>query len=261
MGYLRLAAGPATLIVDASPPPGGRQAATAHASALGFELTIGRQSVVVSCGSGLGFGAAAAEAGRRGEAHSAVRIESGAPPAGPPRAGRGGVKARLVREPGGISAALESSLDADRLGLVLNRHLQLAGDGHRLSGMDVAHAPALSTRKRAAAAAAGRGPARLVARFYLHPDVRPKPALNGRAVALTLPDGTRWLMHLEADGVELAASVYHDEARARPRATLQVVAASVLVGYRAHIAWSLEPMEQLRPGTTPGRAAAATPAT
>jgi hypothetical protein len=63
-------------------------------------------------------------------------------------------------------------------------------------------------------------------------------------------------MHLEADGVELATSVYHDEARARPRATMQVVATSALVGYRGHIAWSLEPMEGARGGAQKGEAAA-----
>ena len=258
MGYLRLAAGPASLIVDAAPPPRGRHGATAHASALGFELCIGRQPVIVSCGSGLGFGARADEAGRRAQAHSAVRIEAGAAPAGrrrAARAARGGVKAQLVQEPTSIAASLESSLDAARLGLVLNRHLQLARDGAHLAGMDVAHAPGLATRKRAAAPA-GQRPAQLVARFHLHPDVSAKPALNGRAVVLSLPEGARWLMHVEADGVELAPSVYHDEARARPRATMQVVATSALVGYRAHIAWSLEPMEGARGAVLQAAAAA-----
>jgi uncharacterized heparinase superfamily protein len=247
MGYMRLDGGGATLIIDAAPPPGGRHAAAAHASALGFELSLGGQPVVVSCGSGLGFGAEAAEAGRRAEAHSTFRVEAGAATARRrwlPL--RGGVTARLTREAHGIAAVVESRLDAAWLGLLLHRHLELARDGTRLFGVDVAHAPKLSTRKRASAAFAGSAPP-VAARFHLHPEVRARLALNGRAVALTLPDGARWLMQAEADDLALEPSVYYDETRARPRATVQVVARSALVGYRARIAWSLEPMERGAP--------------
>lgn len=242
MGFLRLAAGPATLIIDAAAAPCGRHAATAHASALAFELSIGRQPVIVSCGSGLGFGARAAQIGRRAEAHSTVRIEGGAPSTVPRPSTRGSVKADLRQDAGGSSASLESRLDAARLGLVVNRHLDLAVDGTRLFGVDIVHAPGLSTRKRAAAAFAGSA-ACLAARFHLHPEARAKLALNGRAVSLTLPDGAHWLMHVDADELVLQPSVYHDETRARPRATVQIIARSALVGYRGRIAWSLEPME------------------
>ena len=263
MGYLRLSAGPATLIVDAAPPPAGRHAQTAHASTLGFELSLGRQPVVVSCGSGLGFGAEAAMAGRRAEAHSTVALgvgrgtEAPRPPLGwlRLRAGRG-VTARLAQEARGSSASVESRLDAARLGLLLNRHLELARDGTRLSGVDVAHAPTLRLRKRAAAAFAGAA-ILLVARFHLHPEVRPKLALNGRAVVLSLPDGVRWLMQVEADDLALMPSVYYDETHARPRATVQLVATSALTGYRGRIAWSLEPMERGVPRAAPESEAAA----
>jgi hypothetical protein len=55
----------------------------------------------------------------------------------------------------------------------------------------------------------------------------------------------------------LLPSVYYDEARARPRATVQIVARSALAAYRARIAWSLEPMERGGPRASPQRAAAA----
>jgi uncharacterized heparinase superfamily protein len=259
MGYLRLDGGTATAIVDAAPPAAGRhdgrhdgrRGAAAHASALGFELWLGRQPVIVSCGSGLGFGAGAAAAGRRAEAHSTVRMEPAVAAAARPRLfSRGGVTARLARESGTVSAALESRMDVAGLGLVLNRHIALAHDGTWFSGVDVAHAATMAMRKRAHAAFRGAEPA-LAARFHIHPEVRAALALNGRAVALTLPGGARWLMQVEADGLALEPSVYYDETRATPRATVQVVARSSLVAYRGRIVWSLEPMDLGAPRAVP----------
>jgi uncharacterized heparinase superfamily protein len=257
MGYLRLGGGAVTAIVDAAPPPAGRHGAASHASALGFELWLGRQPVIVSCGSGLGFGAGAASAGRRPEAHSTVRMEPAVPAAARrPLFSRGGVAARLAVECGATVAALENRIGVAGLGIVLNRHLELAHDGTWFSGVDVAHAATMAMRRRAHLAFRGAGPA-MVARFHLHPDVRTALALNGRAVALTLPGGARWLMQVEADGVALEPSVYYDEARARPRATVQVVARSALVAYRGRIVWSLEPMDLGAPRAVPEGEAAA----
>ena len=56
MGYARLHGGRTTVIVDASAPPGGRAARTAHASTCAFELTSGRRPMIVNCGSGVTFG-------------------------------------------------------------------------------------------------------------------------------------------------------------------------------------------------------------
>jgi uncharacterized heparinase superfamily protein len=170
-------------------------------------------------------------------------MEPAVPAAARPRPfARGGVTARLAREGGAVSAALESRMDVAGLGLVLNRHIELAHDGTWFSGVDVAHSATLSMRKRAHAAFRGAA-ATMVARFHVHPDVRAALALNGRAVALTLPGGAGWLMQVEADGLALEPSVYYDETRARPRATVQVVARSALLAYRGRIVWSLEPMD------------------
>jgi uncharacterized heparinase superfamily protein len=57
MGYARLTGGRTSVIVDASAPPGGRAARTAHASTAAFELCSGRRALVVNCGSGAAFGA------------------------------------------------------------------------------------------------------------------------------------------------------------------------------------------------------------
>ena len=65
-------------------------------------------------------------------------------------------------------------------------------------------------------------------------------ALAGRAVALVLPDGARWLMRADVDGLALQPSRYYDESRAQPRATMQIVATTALMQYWARIDWTLE---------------------
>jgi uncharacterized heparinase superfamily protein len=244
MGYHRMAGGDSLLVLDAAAPPAGRHAATAHISALGFELWSGAQPVIVSAGSGLGFGRRDALAARRAGAHSTVEI-AGSCPGRPRQDGRltatGGVALRVRRTQGGHSALAESTLYAALLGLVVERRLQLSADGTRLEGEDTVLATTAEMRARAAALFPVHGrPGTVAARFHLHPDIRATLALSGRAVALTLPDGTRWLLHAGAESLTLEPSRYYDEGRARPRATMQVVATAPLVQYWARIGWRLE---------------------
>lgn len=256
MGYHRMAAGPAVLVLDAGPPPRGRDAATAHLGTLGFELWIGGQPVIVSCGSGLGFGDRDAAASRLAAAHSTVEIAGRSPGrAVTDRAGTlrllasGEVALRTERTADGLSALCESTLYADRLGLLIERRLVLAPDGLRLSGEDTVFAPSAAMRARAARAFPLDGPpCEITARFHLHPDLRATPALSGRAVALSLPDGTRWLLQAGEAGLALEPSRYYDQTRAQPRATIQAVATAELMGYWARIEWRLERVgDQPRP--------------
>lgn len=248
MGYHRMSAGEAVLILDAAPPPGGPHAATAHLGALGFELWLGPHPVIVSCGSGLGFGERDAIAARRTAAHSTVEIAGRSPArlrrrrGGPARlTTTGGVGLRVDHAAPGASALVESALYAARLGLVVERRLELSPDGARLAGEDTVLAPSAAMRSRAAELFAPDGETgEVTARFHLHPEVGAAPALAGRAVALTLPDGARWLLESDAGRLELQPSRYYDDSRAQPRATMQVVASTPLIDYWARIDWRLE---------------------
>ena len=60
-----------SLIIDASAPPVGA-AANGHASTLAFELTSGRRSLIVNCGSGKSFGVEWRRAGRATPSHSTL---------------------------------------------------------------------------------------------------------------------------------------------------------------------------------------------
>ncbi len=279
MGYLRMAAGAAVLALDAAPPPAGRHAATAHLSALGFELWLGGLPVIVSCGSGLGFGERDAVAARHAAAHSTVELAGRSPghvrpggrTGGPPwllatgdvrirtdhagRIGQAGHAGHSPDEIGGgefgaarnedgrgeaVRALAESTLYAGDLGLVIERRLELSSDGRRLAAQDTVLAPDAGARARVARLFPEDGPpCPVVARFHLHPDVRAEMALAGRAVSLVLPDGGRWLMRAEAD-MALRPSRYYDEGRAQPRATMQIVATTAVMQYWARIDWTLE---------------------
>jgi uncharacterized heparinase superfamily protein len=166
------------------------------------------------------------------------------------------VTARVAEAERQTTAVIESRRDAAGIGLVLTRSLELSRGATRLSGEDAAR-PAATRWRRAGASAAKGPPANLVARFHLHPDIRAARALGGRAVALALADGARWLMQAEADMLSLEPSRYYDSSRARPRATMQIVAKRALGASPARITWSLEPIERVSPPAAPGRRTAA----
>ena len=75
MGYARMNEGRLSLIIDASAPPVGAASANGHASTLAFELTSGRRSLIVNCGSGKSFGVEWRRAGRATPSHSTLCIE------------------------------------------------------------------------------------------------------------------------------------------------------------------------------------------
>ena len=75
MGYARLEGGRTSIIQDAGRLPNLFQSNLAHASVLGFELTHGRQPLIVNCGSGANFGRDWWKAGRATQSHSTFFIK------------------------------------------------------------------------------------------------------------------------------------------------------------------------------------------
>jgi len=63
MGYARMEGGRTSIIQDAGRLPNIPYSNLAHASVLGFELTHGRQPLIVNCGSGGAFWQGLAQSG------------------------------------------------------------------------------------------------------------------------------------------------------------------------------------------------------
>ena len=245
MGYLRLAAGRTTVIIDAADPPGGAAGTSAHASTLAFELTSGRRPLIVSCGSGVPFGLVWARAGRATVSHSVLALEGYSSS----RLGRGQADALverahvvMARPTGANGYVLAHDGWLRTHGLTQTRELTLSPDGRRLTGEDrlaaetdegVEMLTRVITRRRG-------DPLQFHLRFHLHPDVEAALDLGGTAVSMVLRSGEVWVFRL-ADASELGveASVYLEKGRLKPRSAQQIVVSSTLNGPETCIGWTL----------------------
>jgi uncharacterized heparinase superfamily protein len=159
-GFHRLQAGRTVLIVDAGPPPGPGLDRMAHAGTLSFELSVGRERLVVNCGASPIGVAAWTDAARATAAHSTLVIADTSSselqtqrsrPA--PRKGRRG-----KRQEANGAHWLEASQDGWRkpFGANHRRRLYLAESGEDIRGEDVVEAGT---------------PQPYTIRFHLHPSV------------------------------------------------------------------------------------------
>lgn len=246
MGFLRLAAGRTTVIIDAADPPGGAAGRSAHASTLAFELTSGRRPVIVNCGSGRVFGGAWARAGRATVSHSTVAVEGYSSS----RLGRGPgealvERAHVVMARSALANGLGYTLAHDGWsrthGLTHTRHIALSPDGRTLMGEDRLSATTPGERANLSAALARRGAdLRYEARFHLHPDVAAALDLGGSAVSLVLKSGEVWIFRPTVPaGMALDASVHLERGRLRPRPAQQIALTGGIGAEGAVVGWTL----------------------
>lgn len=260
MGYARMARSRTTLVIDAAAPPSGDGARTAHASTLGFELTVARHPLVVSCGSGRLFGPGWARASRATPCHSTLcvtglsssRLERGAKGAGGDRltdlpthvwAGEADADGNLFApDTGPAHAGSPAHLLAGHNGwqsshgLTHLRELWLDPDGASLRGED--SLAALSDPDQARLAeATGASALPFTIRFHLHPDVQPE--IVDDWVALDLPGGELWqFAHDGLADLSLEPSAWLDSADIQPVATHQIVLSAALSGPAMQIGWT-----------------------
>ncbi len=247
MGFARLSGGRTSVIVDASAPPGGHAAGTAHASTCAFELCSGRRALVVNCGSGVAFGADWRQAVRATASHSVL--------------GMVGVSSSRF---GALGEALEhrSEVTASRLtvgtegtdlylahdgwlqshGLTASRSLTLAHDGRRLSGVDALTAMTADARRRFEdlMTTTKMEGARFAIRFHLHPEVDAALDMGGAAVSMALRSGEIWVFRFSGPAeLGLEASAYLENGRLNPRPCTQIVLRGAARGFETRIGWTL----------------------
>ncbi len=255
MGYARLGGRRVSLIVDAAAPMLGERSYTAHASTLAFELTSGRQPVIVSSGSGVRFGPDWRRAGRATASQSTLSLNGYSSS----RLARGALaevpeKQAFVTGPRNVEFQQAEMKTAESVvlshdgwrnshGLVHLRSLQLEKDGSLLRGEDGLAAMEGEDRERldrVLSLMPGDVDLRYAVRFHLHPDVTAEIDLGGTAVSIQLENGEVWVFRQTgAEEMTLRPSVYLDAGRLRPRATKQIVLSSTLSGYGSAISWSL----------------------
>jgi len=255
MGYARLSARRTTLILDASPPPDGRDAVTGHASTLAFELTSGRRPVIVNCGPGQEFGADWQRAARSSAGHSVLCFEGYSSAQIGPSDPATGLEP-LTGAPGEVLCDVLRLDTGDRVqalhkgyspshGLTHSRLLELSHDGRHLTAQDrlVVASERAGTRFQRVLVQNG-GAIDYHIRFHLHPDVAATVSDGGTRATLTLLSGEVWLFSAPPGTVlTLEPSVYLDPAEMAPRATKQVVLSGRAMKYATSIRWSLSKSE------------------
>ncbi|CTQ31588.1 heparinase II/III family protein [Jannaschia rubra] len=254
MGFVPMAHGRTTLIVDADAPPTGAASGSAHASTLAFEMTSGNCPVIVNCGPGGAFGPDWHRAGRATASHSTLSIEgwSSSRIGGLLTVGSRQV-APLVQVPRRVQWQRSASRRASTLtlghdgyvpshGLTHLRRFVLSTDGRILHGEDSLRAITNVDKERFEDVQAGaerRGVA-FQCRFHLHPDTEAEIDMGGRAVSLTLPSGEVWVFRPgQRVRLSLEPSVHLEGGRLKPRPSQQVVLSDRLVTYASTIDWTL----------------------
>ena len=195
-GFYRLAAGRSLVIVDGAAPPPPRLDRLAHAGTLSFEFSVGRERMIVNCGTALAATHEWREGLRYTAAHSTLVI-----------ADTSSSEVReegLGRRPQHVDARHEESTGAHWLHLSHDgwkrvfganhvRRFYLAESGEDLRGEDTVEADS---------------PQPFVIRFHLHPSVDASLQQDGEAVLLRLPSGSGWRLRADGARMSLEPSVY-----------------------------------------------------
>jgi uncharacterized heparinase superfamily protein len=257
MGYARLACGRTIVQMDGAAPPGEAQAVTAHASALAFEMSVGRQALVVNTGPGRAFDGKAAIEARQTAAHSTVEV-GGASSA---RIETRGLAARTlgVRLSDGPSlVSVRQAQDATGQwllatqdgysvshGVLHERRLFLDTRGLELRGEDNLTVPDARARDQFNRMAAG-GRLGFAARFHLHPEIDADLDAGRDLVTLTFPSGEAWMFRAAGGALALEPALYLDPAESRPGHSRQVVVRAEVVDYLGQIIWSFNRVAEAR---------------
>ncbi len=250
LGFARLGGSRVVVVLDGATPPGGTMATQAHAGTLAFEMSVGRQPLVVNAGPGRIFGGDWALLARQTAAHSTVEVDGrssarfeatglAARTFGPRLVdGPAHVSVRQAQDPHGQWLLATQDGYVASHGLLQERRLYVDARGQEVRGeeiLTVADARARGQFERCAID--GRLP--FAARFHLHPDIATELDEGRQLVVLTLPTGEEWMFRSGGGTVGIEDSIYFDPAAPMPRPTRQVVVRAEVVEYLGQVTWSI----------------------
>ena len=211
-GFTRLQAGRTVVIADSGAPPPKGLDRFAHAGTLSFELSAGRERLIVNCGARPGAISEWHDALRSTAAHSTLVVgDTNSSEIEPGGLGRRVGRVSISRQETNGGQLLDMTQDgwSHTLGLLHHRRLYLAAGGDDLSGEDMME---------------GDAPYGGVVRFHLHPNVQANLQQDREAVLMRLPLGSFWRFRAEGGLLAIEESIYFgaDEPRRSEQITITI---------------------------------------
>ena len=222
-GFQRLAAGRTLVIADTGAPvaveapPGTEE--RAHAGTLAFEMSVGKERLIVNCGAFAGSDPDWRRAGRATAAHSTLVVgdtnSSEILADGSLGHHAGDVVCRRNEADGNIWVEASHDGYLRPFGLIHRRRLYLGAGGDDFRGEDSLIAPPAglgvplgAARKAVAGRRARAEGGRFALRFHLHPRVQASLLQDGAAALLRVPRGGGWRLRASGGVMTLEESVY-----------------------------------------------------
>ncbi|WP_206934378.1 heparinase II/III family protein [Roseococcus thiosulfatophilus] len=248
-GFHRLAASRTLVIADCGAPPPGRGAdpATgaprgadrfAHAGALSFEMSVGRDRLIVNCGASPAGDSAWRDALRSTAAHSTLTLaDTNSAELRPEGLGRRPERVEVERFEANGAQWLEATHDGYRRthNAIHKRRLYLSENGDDLRGEDVLEPQGTVDQP-------------CVVRFHLHPGVKAVLQEEEGGVLMRLPTGQGWRLRARGAAIALEDSVYLGLG-AEARRTSQIVLTSQ--GEAEGIQWAITRVAPAEPASPP----------
>jgi uncharacterized heparinase superfamily protein len=230
-GYERLSLGRGLIIMDTGASPKWPHDVTSHAAPLAFEMSYGRERIIVNCGSHP-TNAGWQDMLRFTAAHSTLTIDDR-------NACEIHKDGSLSRKPKKVTCDREDKLDAVLVdashdgyvpvnGITHRRRLYYADQGNDLRGEDTLVCTTGLNK-----------PHKIAVRFHLHPKVSVSLVKEDQEAILQLPGGTGWRFTASGATLDLEESVYLGEG-IRPRKSQQLVIMADMDADTLQIKWALQ---------------------
>jgi uncharacterized heparinase superfamily protein len=209
-GFQRLGASRTLVLVDCGAPPAARRDGApgglprgadrnAHAGTLSFEMSVGRDRLIVNCGAAPAAEGEWRDALRATAAHSTlVLADTNSSELRPEGLGRRVEQVEADRQESNGAQWLEASHDGwvRQFGLRHRRRLYLSESGDDLRGEDV-----LEAEREVSIPG-------FAVRFHLHPTVVASLQQDEQGVLLRLPSGVGWRLRVKGARVAIEESIY-----------------------------------------------------
>lgn len=231
-GFERIEAGRTITVMDSGAPPSKGFDHHAHAGALSFELSVGKERMIVNCGAAVSDDTLWRDAQRATAAHSTLCLaDTNSSVLDKDGVGerRAAVSVERNEQDGQVWVETSHTGYARQFGYVHRRRLFVSGDGEDIRGEDILE-PVDATQPVT--------PHPFVIRFHLHPGVKSSLLANHSAALLRLTSGAGWRFRSTGGSIALEDTIYLGK-RAEPRRSQQIVLRGETGGEPVSIKWAL----------------------